>query len=63
MAAREPGSAHSSITGPPLRKHRENEAEREKNKPSASSHTAVIRSQAILLPAPLSMTIQGALQR
>lgn len=56
----QPGSTHGFITSPPLRKQRMRQTE--KNKPSAPSHTAVIRSQAILLPAELSMTIQGALQ-
>lgn len=52
----QPGSLHSSISSPPLRK------QREKNKSLPPSHTAVIGLQAILLPAELSMTIQGALQ-
>lgn len=51
----QPGSTHGTNSSPPLRKQRE-------NKPSAPSHAAVICSQAILLPAELSMTIQGALQ-
>lgn len=54
-----PGSTHSSIY---QRSSSQRMKPREKNKPSAPSHTPVIRSQAISLPAELSMTIQGALQ-
>lgn len=57
-----PGNTHSSISSTPLRKSRERMRQREKNKPLASSHTAVMCLQAILLPTELSMTIQGALQ-
>lgn len=52
--------AHMALTPVLLPGNRENEAESE-NKRSAPSHTAVICSQAILLPAELFTTIQGAL--